>query len=104
MHNDPCKNVVKNSVIYCLSVEGCTLCEVLGMKLGKKFLAVNWKVIDGAAKQERMLRLRPDEDGIFMCPLESCMHTGFKSSRGLGKHIDTRHNWYYHFDNKPTVK
>ena len=72
--------------------------------MGKKFLAVNWNVIDGAAKQKRMLKLRPDEDGIFMCPLESCMHTGFKSSRGLRKHIDTRHDWYYYFDSKPTVK
>ena len=74
------------------------------MKMGKKFLAVNWRVVEGAAKQKKMLRLRPDEDGCFVCPVESCMHVGFKSSRGLRKHIDTRHNWYYYFDTKPAVK
>ena len=44
------------------------------MKMGKKFLAVNWRVVEGAAKQKKMLRLRHDEDGCFVCPVESCMH------------------------------
>ena len=69
----------------------------------KNFLSVNWKVIDGAARQKKMLRLRPDPEGMFVCPVDNCMHTGFRSSRGLRKHIDTNHAWYYYFDTKPTV-
>ena len=69
----------------------------------KNFLSVNWKVIDGAARQKKMLRLRPNEDGQFVCGVENCMHTGFRSSRGLRRHIDTIHAWYYYFDKKPSV-
>ena len=69
----------------------------------KNFLSVNWKVIDGAARQKKMLRLRPDGDGQFSCPVENCMHNGFRSARGLRKHIDITHAWYYYFDKVPTV-
>lgn len=69
-----------------------------------KFLKVNWRVFDGAARQKRALRLRPDDDGVYICPIEDCLHTGFKSARGLRKHIDTRHDWYYFFDTRPEVK
>ena len=64
---------------------------------------MNWKVIDGAARQKKMLRLRPDANGNFACPVESCMHNGFRSSRGLRKHIDITHAWYYYFDKIPTI-
>ena len=70
----------------------------------KNFLVVNWKAIDGSARQRKMLRLRPNGNGKFMCFIEGCLHTGFKSNRGLRKHIDTRHPWYYYFDKEPVVK
>ena len=72
--------------------------------MSKKFLRVNWCVIDGAARQKKMLRLRANEDGLYVCPVGNCMHTGFKTARGLRKHIDVRHNWFYYFDAEPTVK
>ena len=70
----------------------------------KNFLVVNWKAIDGSARQKRMLRLRRDDNGKFMCFIDGCLHTGFKSNRGLRKHIDARHPWYYYFDKEPSVK
>ena len=72
--------------------------------MSKKFLKVNWCAIDGAARQKKMLRLRANDAGLFICPVDNCMHTGFKSSRGLRKHIDSRHNWFYYFDNEPQIK
>lgn len=69
-----------------------------------KFLSVNWKVIDGAARSKKILRLRQNDDGVYMCPIENCMHVGFKSSRGLRKHIDSQHEWYYYFDSQPALK
>ena len=70
----------------------------------KNFLVVNWKAIDGSARQKKMLRLRRDDNGKFMCFIDGCLHTGFKSNRGLRKHIDTRHPWYYYFDKEPSIK
>ena len=72
--------------------------------MGKKFLNVKWQAINGAAKEKKILRLRPDGEGHFSCPVETCMHTGFKSSRGLRRHIDTRHRWMYWFEVEPAVR
>ena len=33
-----------------------------------------------------------------------CLHADFNSSRGLRKHIDNKHPWYYYFDEQPEVK
>jgi hypothetical protein len=74
------------------------------VKMSKKFLKVNWKIVTGSARSKKVLRLRADYEGIFACPVENCMHTGFKSNRGLRKHIDARHDWYYYFDVQPTIK
>ena len=72
--------------------------------MGKKFLNVNWRLIDGAVKHKRVLRLRANEDGNFMCPVDNCMHLGFRSCRGLRRHIDIRHSWLYWFEKEPVVK
>ena len=72
--------------------------------MSKNFLLVNWKAINGSAKQKRILRLRPDERGMFMCAVKGCLHKGFKSSRGLRKHIESRHSWYFYFDEEPSIK
>ena len=72
--------------------------------MAKNVLSVDWKVFNGAAVKRRMLRLKSNADGIFLCPVEDCLHIGFKSQRGLRKHIDTRHAWYYYFDVQPSFK
>ena len=48
--------------------------------------------------------LRKNDDQAFTCPVKLCLHADFKSSRGLRKHIDNKHAWYYYFDEQPEVK
>ena len=72
--------------------------------MAKNVLSVDWKIFNGAAVKRKMLRLIPNADGMFLCPVDNCLHIGFKSQRGLRKHIDTRHAWYYYFDVQPAVK
>jgi len=69
----------------------------------KNVLSVNWQAFSGAAHKRRMLHLKPNVDGIFLCPVANCLHVGFKSQRGLRKHIETRHSWYYYFDEQPKM-
>ena len=67
-------------------------------------LLVNWKCMDGAAQSRRKLYRTPNADEIFCCPIKLCLHSGFKSSRGLRKHINSMHPWYYYFNKQPEVK
>ena len=69
-----------------------------------KCLAVNWKVVNGAAHGRRKLIIRQNEKSLFSCPIRLCLHEDFKSSRGLRKHIDNKHGWYYYFDEQPNIK
>lgn len=69
----------------------------------KKHLNVDWKSINGAATKKRVLRIKRNADGQFLCPITICLHVGFKSDRGLRKHIDSTHPWYYYFDEQPVV-
>jgi hypothetical protein len=64
-------------------------------------LSVDWKSIAGAAQKRRRLSFDADEDGVYQCPVENCLHVGFKSRRGLRKHINTKHEWFYYFKNEP---
>ena len=67
----------------------------------KRRLTVDWKCLAGAAKKKRRLSLEEDEDGTFHCPVSNCLHVGYKSQRGLRKHINSRHEWYLYFDQEP---
>ena len=69
----------------------------------RKVLNVDWKVINGAAVKKRILRLKRNSDGYFLCPITICLHLGFRSDRGLRKHIDSTHPWYYYFDEQPVI-
>ena len=69
----------------------------------KNVLSVEWQAFSGAAHKRRMLHLKPNADGIYLCPVDNCLHVGFKSQRGLRKHIETRHSWYYYFDEQPKI-
>ena len=69
----------------------------------KKVLNIDWKVINGAAVKRRILRLKRNADGVFVCPIGTCLHVGFKSDRGLRKHIDNIHAWYSYFDEQPAI-
>ena len=73
----------------------------LFVKMAKRKLVLDWKSVDGAAKKKRVLHLRTNDDGIYICPITICLHVGFKSERGARKHINAIHPWYFFFDNQP---
>lgn len=67
-------------------------------------LFVNWRAVDGSAHGKRKLVLRKNDKELYTCPINLCLHSDYKSSRGLRKHIDGKHSWYYYFDEQPEVK
>ena len=71
--------------------------------MSKRRLTVEWQGIDGAAKKKRVLHLKRNESDIYLCPVADCLHVGFKSERGVRKHVGNIHPWYYFFDSKPDV-
>ena len=71
--------------------------------MGKHTLQVDWKSFDGARIVRRKLYLKPNDDRVFLCPIQQCLHSGFKSKRGCRRHIETRHPWWFYFDAIPLV-
>ena len=70
----------------------------------RRCLAVNWKALEGAAHAKRQLSLRKNDRDLFTCPVKLCLHADYKSQRGLRKHINNKHPWYYYFNEQPEVK
>ena len=63
---------------------------------------VSWSDIDGASPKPKRLHLEKDEtDGLYHCPIQECDHNGFQSQRGCRKHVNTKHSWFFYFDEKP---
>lgn len=69
----------------------------------RKTLNIDWKSVAGAAVRKRMLKMRKDDDGLYQCPVSQCLHVGFKSDRGLRKHVNSTHPWFFYFDEQPLV-
>ena len=69
----------------------------------RRKLRVEWKEVDGALKQKKVLRLRCNERSEYVCPVETCLHTHYMSRRGLRKHINNIHTWFYYFDKQPVI-
>ena len=66
---------------------------------------VNWSDIDGASPKPKRLHLEKDEaDSLYHCPIQECDHDGFQSQRGCRKHVNTKHSWFFYFDDKPDAK
>ena len=66
---------------------------------------VNWSDIDGASPKPKRLLLEKDEtDSLYHCPVQECDHDGFQSQRGCRKHVNTKHSWFFYFDEKPNSK
>ena len=70
--------------------------------MGKRILSVDWSSLGGAAAKRRRLNLKADNAGIFHCPVSTCLHGGFKTNRGLTKHLNNKHEWYFYHDTQPT--
>ena len=72
--------------------------------MGKK-CKVNWSDIDGASPKPKRLHLEKDEtDSLYHCSIQDCDHDGFQSQRGCREHVDTKHRWFFYFDDKPNSK
>ena len=66
---------------------------------------VNWSDIEGASPKPKRLHLEKDEtDSLYHCPIQECDHDGFQSQRGCRKHVNTKHSWFFYFDEKPNSK
>ena len=63
-----------------------------------------WKDAIGASKKSKRLKLSPNKDGLFSCPISNCESENYRSKRGCRKHIFTKHGWYFFFDEKPDVE
>ena len=72
--------------------------------MAKRTLVVDWKSFEGARLVRRKLYLKANDVGIFLCPIQQCLHSGFKSKRGCRRHIETKHIWYFWHDTIPMVK
>ena len=69
----------------------------------RRLLFVNWHALNGAAQGKRKLVLRANGRGTFGCPIKLCLHADFKSARGLRKHIENKHPWYFYFEEQPEI-
>ena len=67
------------------------------------FSKVEWQQAKGASSKPKRLKLTPDHEGTYLCPVKTCEHEGFMSQRGCKKHVYTRHGWFYFFDSKPEL-
>ena len=88
-----------------LFVIGCYCgSNVLEMQMSKKCKA-NWSGINGASPKPKCFHLEKDEvDRLYHCPVQECDHDGFQSQRGCRKHVNTKHRWFFYFDEKPDSK
>ena len=62
-----------------------------------------WSRALGASPKAKRLHLRPDPDGFFVCPVETCDHPSFLTVRGCRKHTCEKHPWFFFFDRRPRV-
>ena len=55
----------------------------------KRVLTVDWSSLPGASKKKRRVSLRPDSEGLYVCPVINCLKTPYRSQRGARKHINS---------------
>ena len=65
---------------------------------------MDWSKVDGARQQKRTLILRESKEKTYICPVQCCENRTFFSKRGCRKHVDTKHRWYFYFDEKPSER
>ena len=74
------------------------------MSRKRKLTDVDWASLGNAKEKRRVLILRKAEDDVYYCPEVPYSHPGFSSNRGVRKHINNLHPWYYHFDELPKLE
>ena len=67
-------------------------------------LNIDWRAVEGASQKKRVLHLTPEPDNTYMCPIKTCLHDAYRSVRGVRKHVESIHSWYFYFDEKPRLQ
>ena len=70
----------------------------------RTFSKADWKEVEGASVKPKRLKLTPDANGLYVCPVENCDSNSYKSQRGCRKHVFVKHGWFYFFDTKPDIQ
>ena len=76
---------------------------VLSRSNRRLYSKCQWQKVLSNDKKPRRLNLKPNDNGLFYCPILICDSEGYKSQRGCRKHVSKKHGWYYFFDEKPDV-
>ena len=71
--------------------------------MAPKKLMIDYSKITDGFPAKRKLRLA-SINSVYLCPVSNCLHSGFKSKRGCRKHVSSRHDWYYFFENEPNIQ
>ena len=74
------------------------------MSRKRKLIDVDLASLENAKEKRRVLILRKAEDDVYYCSVVPCSHPGFSNNRGIRKHINNLHPWYYYFDEKPKLE
>ena len=70
-------------------------------KMNKK-CKINWSDIDGASPRPKRLHLKKDEtDNLYHCSIQGCDYEGLQSQRVCKQHVNTKHSWFFYFDETP---
>ena len=59
----------------------------------RTFHKKEWKNVEGASEKAKRLKLQPDINGTYLCPLNDCDSNAYKSQRGCRKHVTEKHDW-----------
>ena len=93
-------------VLFTIYVRGTNCVNHTAVRNEQEGLArkVDWLKIDGSSPKPKRLHLEKDEtDSLYHCPIQAFDHDGFKSQRRCRKHVNTKHSWFFFFDEKPDV-
>ena len=71
--------------------------------MSNRSLYFDWISLEGARKKKQKLHLEPGDNGVYLCPIASCLHVGFKSQHGARNHVNNKHEWFYYFDSQPAL-
>ena len=70
----------------------------------RTFSKKEWKNVRGASSKPKRLKLQPDDNNMYVCPLDGCDSNAYQSQRGCRKHVTEKHGWYFYFDQKPKLE
>ena len=62
----------------------------------------SWKDAVGATKKPKRLKLMT-HNGLLICLVVYCESEPYWSKPGCSKHVFTKHDWYYYFEEKPDI-